>query len=111
MESESFVPQEYIAACKYNSSYVGYCDITGYVFYDTNNNGVWDKKDKRLHYNTSCNAKYESTVKPHVNAFVSNCWSYDKHCSSTPVFYFKYDEKNSKHVSQKIDETLYHNVS
>ena len=35
---EEFVPNEYVAACENPTSYVGYCDISGDVYLDTNEN-------------------------------------------------------------------------
>ena len=65
---EEFVPNEYVAACENPTSYVGYCDISGMVYLDTNENQQYDPGiDKYEYFNTACNEKYESTTKPHIN--------------------------------------------
>lgn len=46
--------------------------------------------------------KYESTTKPHINAFVVRPFEHN----AIPVFNY-----NNVHVTQHIDETLHHNVS
>ena len=123
--SETFVPQEYVAACANESSYVGYCDISGPVYLDTNGNGVFDPgiingdSPRREYTNTACGRKYESQTKPHINAFVveglESNWVWDNILSGhyeyswtscTPVFNYE-----NVHVTQHIDETLHHNVS
>lgn len=119
--SEAFISNEYVAACQYQSSYVGYCDISGPVYLDTNRNGKFDpgviNGDDVLpqYINTACGKKYESEKKPEINAFVvsglewvpesliSGHWKWD---SLTPVFNY-----NNVHVTQHIDETLHYNVS
>ncbi|WP_300949439.1 hypothetical protein [Phocaeicola sartorii] len=106
---EEFVPNEYVAACENPTSYVGYCDISGNVYLDTNENQQFDPGiDKYKYSNTACNEKYESTTKPHINAFVvSKYWNWSKwEYNAIPVFNY-----NNVHVTQHIDETLHHNVS
>ena len=108
---EEFVPNEYVAACENPTSYVGYCDISGDVYLDTNENQQYDPGiDKYEYFNTACNEKYESTTKPHINAFVvSKYWNWSKrHWEYTAIPVFNY---NNVHVTQHIDETLHHNVS
>ena len=119
--SEAFISNEYVAACQNPSSFVGYCDISGDVYLDTNENGIFDPGGKkgdsvrREYTNRACGEKYESRIKPEINAFVvsgfkwvpdglfSGHWAWD---SATPVFNY-----NNVHVTQQIDETLHHNVS
>lgn len=72
MEGERFVPNEYLAAC-----YHGICDISGYVFTDTNGNGTYDSgTDKYKYYNTQCDHDYwiqgQDAKLPEKNAFVFN---------------------------------------
>ncbi|EEO44215.1 hypothetical protein BSEG_00356 [Phocaeicola dorei 5_1_36/D4] len=108
---EEFVPNEYVAACENPTSYVGYCDISGDVYLDTNENQQFDPKiDIYKYRNTACNEKYESTTKPHINAFVvSKYWNWSKrHWEYNAIPVFNY---NNVHVTQHIDETLHHNVS
>lgn len=67
---ERFVSNEYVAAC-----YHGVCNISGYVFTDVNNNGVYDAGTDTYKYkNTACNADYwvegDSATLPPKNAFV-----------------------------------------
>lgn len=70
MMGEAFVANEYVAAC-----YHGVCNISGYVFTDTNGNGVYDAGiDKYKYYNTACNHDYwiqgQNSELPAKNAFV-----------------------------------------
>lgn len=122
--SEAFISNEYVAACQNPSSYVGYCDISGDVYLDTNRNGIFDPGGDNgdnpwpRYTNTACHEKYESTTKPEKNAFVVSgfkaIWESDPYprvvgytCDSAiPVFNYK-----NVHVTQHIDETLHHNVS
>lgn len=122
--SEAFISNEYVAACQNPSSYVGYCDISGPVYLDTNGNGIFDPGGDngdsvwREYTNTACGEKYESTIKPKINAFVVSgfkaIWESDPYPrvvgytwdSAIPVFNYK-----NVHVTQHIDETLHHNVS
>lgn len=124
MESEAFVPNQCVAACENPSSYVGYCDISGPVYMDTNNNGVYDDGiDQYSYTNTACNQMYESTTQPHFNAFVVDRewipghwtgWPFvsewvEGHYqvnSATPVFNYMGD-----HVTQHIDTNKHYNVS
>lgn len=109
---EEFVPNEYVAACENPTSYVGYCDISGDVYLDTNENQQFDPEIDiyKKYRNTACNEKYESTTKPHINAFVvSKYWIWSKrHWEYNAIPVFNY---NNVHVTQHIDETLHHNVS
>ena len=120
--SEAFISNEYVAACQNPSSYVGYCDISGDVYLDTNGNGIFDpggdNGDRvwREYTNRACGEKYESTIKPEINAFVvrgfERKWNWSsRHYEYTwdtaiPVFNYRND-----HVTQNIDKTLHHNVS
>ena len=70
MESEVFAANEYITAC-----YHGVCNISGYVFNDTNGNGRYDPGvDEYNYYNSACNHDYwiegENAQLPPQNAFV-----------------------------------------
>ena len=125
MESEAFVPNEYITACHNDVSYVGVCDISGYVFNDTNGNGVYDAGiDKYEYKNSACDRKYESSVQPHVNAFVfsdikwvqEGRWSghYEGVGTPTGVFHYQsFDWWNGRdnHVTANIDSNIHQNVS
>ena len=125
MESEAFVPNEYITACHNDVSYVGKCDITGYVFNDTNGNGVYDAGIDEYDYkNTACDERYESSVQPHVNAFVfsERRWvdggrlergHYEGVGTSTGVFHYQsYDWwSTDNHVTANIDTRVHQNVS
>lgn len=54
--SEEFIPQIYCGACKNaegTTTYSASCDTSGYVFWDTNNNGVLDDNDEYCNYNTA----------------------------------------------------------
>ena len=123
MESEAFVPNQFVAACENPSSYVGYCDISGPVYMDTNNNGVYDDGiDEYKYTNDACNQMYESQTQPHFNAFVvdrewiSGHWEggWNGHWveghwqvnSATPVFNYM-----GVHVTQHIDTQMHYNVS
>lgn len=69
-EVQKFEANEYVAAC-----YHGVCNITGYVFNDTNGNGQYDPKTDRYNYrNTACNQEYwivgQNATLPSQNAFV-----------------------------------------
>lgn len=125
--SEAFISNEYVAACQNPSSYVGYCDISGDVYLDTNGNGLFDPggnngdSERPRYTNTACHEKYESTIKPEINAFVvsgfDRKWVVDQLLplkghyeytwdTVTPVFNYR-----NVHVTQHIDETLHYNVS
>ena len=70
MESEVFAANEYITAC-----YQGVCNISGYVFNDTNGNGQYDPVvDEYNYYNSACNHDYwiegADARLPDKNAFV-----------------------------------------
>lgn len=127
---ELFSAENYIAACKADYSYVGYCNISGKVYLDSNSNQQFDPGiDEYKYTNTACNAKYESTTQPHTNAFVvegleskttycdnpdqflghlfHNCakttYTYTK---ATPVFNY-----NDVHVTANYDTNIHKNVS
>lgn len=124
IETETFVANRCVAACENPSSYVGYCDISGPVYMDTNNNGVYDDGiDQYSYTNTACNQMYESTTQPHFNAFVVDKEWINGHWtgipffsewveghwqvnSATPVFNY-----NRVHVTQHIDTERHYNVS
>lgn len=124
MENESFVPNQFIAACKNPSSYIGYCDISGRVYMDTNGNGLYDEGiDKYKYTNTACNQMYESDKMPEFNAFVVEEKRAPGHWEGglwgghwvpgeiievvvTPVFNYK-----DVHVTQHLDQTKHYNVS
>lgn len=70
MQGEAFVANEYVAAC-----YHGVCNISGYVFTDTNGNGTYDPGiDEYKYPNTACNQDYwitgQDATLPAKNAFV-----------------------------------------
>ena len=125
MESEAFVPNEYITACHNDVSYVGKCDISGYVFNDTNGNGVYDAGIDEYDYrNKACDERYESSVQPHVNAFVfsERRWvdggrgergHYEGVGTPTGVFHYQsYDWwSTDNHVTANIDTRVHQNVS
>ena len=125
MESEAFVPNENITACHNDVSYVGKCDITGYVFNDTNGNGVYDAGIDDYDYrNKACDERYESSVQPHVNAFVfserrwvdGGRWErghYEGVGTPTGVFHYQsYDWwSTDNHVTANIDTRVHQNVS
>ena len=67
---QKFEANEYVAAC-----YHGVCNISGYVFNDTNGNGQYDAGvDRYNYYNTACNHDYwiegQEAELPDKNAFV-----------------------------------------
>lgn len=67
---QKFTPNEYVAAC-----YHGVCNISGYVFNDTNGNGQYDPGvDEYNYYNTACSHDYwiegQNAELPEQNAFV-----------------------------------------
>ena len=67
---QKFEANEYVAAC-----YHGVCNISGYVFNDTNGNGAYDPgADRYNYYNTACNHDYwiegQEAELPAKNAFV-----------------------------------------
>ena len=70
MVRESFVADEYVAAC-----YHGVCNISGYVFTDTNGNGMYDETvDEYKYYNKRCGHDYwiqgQNSTLPDRNAFI-----------------------------------------
>lgn len=67
---EEFTPNEYISAC-----YTGHCNISGYVFSDTNGDGKYTSGvDEYKYYNEACGEPYsitgQSSTLPPRNAFV-----------------------------------------
>lgn len=67
---EKFIPNEYVAACNDTDYWEGKCDWSGYIFTDTNGNGVYDAGvDKYKYYNTACSSTFRTNEEPHVNAF------------------------------------------
>ena len=130
MESEAFVPSEYVAACSGGATYVGHCDISGYVYIDGDGDGILTRGegsgDYQKYYNTACNRLYESDQMPTFNAFVMKGdwvpiewkdvyiplvglqkipikWQAE---DAIPVFNY-----NDTHVTQNIDTNIYYNVS
>lgn len=118
MENEEFVPNQFVAACENPSSYVGYCDISGRVYLDSNENGIYDEGiDTYKYTNSACHKMYESQIEPKFNAFVverkldigdfwdpwDDKWVIKK---VTPVFNYM-----DVHVTQHIDTNKYYNVS
>lgn len=115
IETETFVANRCVAACENPSSYVGYCDISGYVYADSNNNGQYDEgRDRYLYYNTACDRMYESQEQPHFNAFVvEKHWVWDGfweggHWETEVTRVFNYERV---HVTQHIDPVKHYNVS
>lgn len=125
MENETFVPNQFIAACQNPASYIGYCDISGDVYIDGDGDGRLTRgkgsKDYYKYRNTACNQLYESTEMPHFNAFVKNGewipveWDYIFELK-VPV---KWENKNAirvfnykdDHVTQDIKTDIHYNVS
>lgn len=117
LESETFVPQEYVAKCAYKYSYKGKCDISGYVFTDTDMDGIYDEKTDPYKYdNTACGRYFETTEKPHKNAFIFSRreWIregkrggyYAGRGNMTRIYNF-----DDTHANVNIDDTIHHNVS
>lgn len=78
IESEAFVPNEYITAC-----YYGNCNIDGNVYTDNNDNGIYDEGiDTYKYTNSACKNSFEiigeTATKPGANAFiVGRHWVWD----------------------------------
>lgn len=117
LESETFVPQEYVAKCAYKHSYKGKCDISGYVFTDADMDGIYDERaDPYKYENTACEHYFETKEQPHLNAFIferreyiSTGWFrgyYVGRGKMTRVFNF-----DDTHANVNIDDTIHHNVS
>lgn len=118
LESETFVPQEYVAKCQYKTSYKGKCDISGYVFTDTDMDGYYDEKTDPYKYkNTACRRTFETSEEPHLNAFIfpRREWIEGKkggrgyyvgRGTMTRIFNF-----DNTHANENIDTTIHHNVS
>lgn len=83
---QKFTPNEYVAAC-----YHGVCNISGYVFNDSNGNGEYDPGvDEYNYYNTACNHDYwiegQNAELPAQNAFVFKSTEWKKvQVGETPV--------------------------
>lgn len=129
MESEEFVPSEYVAACSGGATYVGRCDISGSVYIDGDGDGILTSgkgsRDSYKYANTACGRLYESDQKPTFNAFVmQGDWEaieYEteyifgipvrvpvKWQAKDAIRVFNY---NDVHVTQNIDTNIYYNVS
>ena len=72
LNSEEFVPQSYVAACK-DSQIIGYegvCDLTGHIFNDNGIKDVYEEKtDDYFGKNTYCNDTVITKTKPEYNAW------------------------------------------
>lgn len=83
---QKFEANEYVAAC-----YHGVCNISGYVFNDTNGNGQYDPGvDRYNYYNTACDHEYwiegQEAKLPDQNAFVFSSRQYND--NGTPFWIF-----------------------
>lgn len=84
---QKFEANEYVAAC-----YHGVCNISGYVFNDTNGNGQYDPgADRYNYYNTACNHDYwiegQEAELPSQNAFVFQDTTWERvQVGETPIF-------------------------
>lgn len=83
---QKFEANEYVAAC-----YHGVCNISGYVFNDTNGNGQYDPGvDRYNYYNTACDHEYwiegQEAKLPDQNAFVFSSRQYND--NGTPLWIF-----------------------
>lgn len=109
---EEFTPNEYISAC-----YTGHCNISGYVFSDTNGDGKYTPgTDKYKYYNEACGEPYsitgQSSTLPPKNAFIftnvernnngTPWYPYDDYYegvgTSTPVWNYKSDHTTTTMV-------------
>ena len=107
---EEFTPNEYVAAC-----YHGVCNITGYVFNDTNGNGQYDPGiDKYNYYNTKCNHDYwiegQDAELPKQNAFVFNSMEWERVQVGTglfgrPIYDYYYVGKGDAIPAWNFDKT------
>lgn len=102
---EEFTPNEYVAAC-----YTGHCNISGYVFSDTNGDGQYTPGvDKYKYYNKACNEPYsitgQSSTLPPQNAFVFSRAGLDRvngeihwvgYGKATPVWNYKNDHTTTQ---------------
>lgn len=117
LESETFVPQEYVAKCKYDVSYKGKCDTSGYIFTDTDKDGEYNEgRDPYKYDNTACEHYFETTEKPEYNAFAFESIEF----KSTGLFkgywvgkgrmtrVYNFDNTHANHF---LDDTVHHNVS
>lgn len=121
MESEAFVPDGYVSACEYTSSYKGKCDTSGHIFVDTNGNGQYDPGvDKYKYDNTACDQFFESATMPEYNAFAFSrmklnnngtpLWLLDDYWEGvgTPIRVYNFDDTHANH---NLDKEIHHNVS
>lgn len=84
LNSEEFVPQEYVAACEDNKiiGYKGVCDKTGYIFHDKGTIGTYEERTDNLvsdglelilgpsaAYNSECSDTVITTERPTFNAW------------------------------------------
>lgn len=127
--SEYFFPNSYVTTCVYASSYKGKCDISGYVFIDSNNNGKYDPGiDNYKYYNTACQDFFESDTKPVKNAFLfqkkdiiqwkdifgnihkdnSTGLRTPYIAQGTPIEIYNF---KNQHANYELDTKLHHNVS
>ena len=69
MESEKFIPNAYCVACSGKATYDAWCNYSGYIFNDKNQNGRIDQwEDYYIYTNTACYEHYRSDQKPEWNA-------------------------------------------
>ena len=129
LTSEEFVSSQYIAACEYETSYKGKCDISGYVFVDNPNEGTWGVYDEGVdeykYDNTACDNYFETPEKPEYNAFVftdieykqfgtiniplvGEVPNYKRVGKGTMTRVYNFDDT---HVNHNIDPNIHHNVS
>lgn len=126
MESEEFVPSEYVAACSGGATYVGHCDISGSVYIDGDGDGILTRgkgsEDYYKYTNSACDRLYESDQMPTFNAFVMKGdweaieWETYPIIGKVPVKWQAKDairvfNYNDVHVTQNIDTNIYYNVS
>lgn len=126
LESEAFVPQEYVAKCANHVIYYGTCDISGYVFEDKGQLGVYEPGiDTYKYRNTKCNRTFETSEQPHQNAFIFQridtkkvqvgtgwfgrpIYDYITVGVGDPVPIYNFDDT---HANFRINDTAHHNVS
>lgn len=86
VQVQEFTPNEYVAAC-----YHGVCNISGYVFNDTNGNGKYDPVIDEYNYkNTACDHDYwiegQDAELPAQNAFVFQDYDSERIQVGTGIF-------------------------